>query len=262
VQCEFLNVKGIDIAYRRINNKPQNKPEGVLWLGGFNSNMLGSKATALHDYCLRADVPFTRFDYSGHGQSGGDFEQGCISLWLEEAQALAQLVQPSLLIASSMGAWIALLLARNLPLKGMILLAPAPDFTSKLMWPSFNAEAKAILAREGKWRRPSAYSPEGYVITQKLLNDGLHNSVMDAPIKLTCPVHILQGTQDEDVPLAHALQLFHLFEGDEARLTLLKDGDHSLSRPEDIAVLIENLECFLSPKGKGTPLTSSRYSPP
>jgi pimeloyl-ACP methyl ester carboxylesterase len=221
----------------------QGRDPGLVWLGGFKSDMEGGKAVALDRWAGENGFACTRFDYSGHGRSGGAFEDGTISMWLEEALAVIRRFThgPQILVGSSMGGWIALLAARALRqagesdrLAGMVLIAPAVDMTEELMWKRFDEAAKAELAETGAFQRPSAYSDEPYEITRALIEDGRDHLIGDGPLETGCPVHVLQGMKDEDVPWAHATALMERFAHDDAVLTLVADGDHRLSRPEDI----------------------------
>jgi pimeloyl-ACP methyl ester carboxylesterase len=220
---------------------------GLLWLGGFKSDMLSVKASRLDEWAEQNGRAFLRFDYSGHGESGGAFEEGTIGSWLEESLGLLDVMPPGpfILVGSSMGGWIALLLARALGqagraarLVGMVLVAPATDFTETLLLPRLPAEAREALDRSGLWLRPSPYSPEPYPITRRLIEDGRRHLLLGATIRSHCPVHILQGMRDEDVPWQHAVTLVEHLAGDPVTLTLVKDGDHRLSREEDLARLV------------------------
>jgi pimeloyl-ACP methyl ester carboxylesterase len=220
---------------------------GLFWLGGFKSDMRGTKAEALDKWGAEHGRAVTRFDYSGHGESGGSFTDGTISRWLEESLAVYQAfcTGPQVVVGSSMGGWLALLLARELkahadaaPLAGMVLIAPAADFTEELMWKKFDAEVKREIKLKGAWSRPSEYSSEPYVITRRLIEDGRKHLLMDGVVETGCPVRILQGVQDPDVPWQHAAELVSRFVSDDVVFTLIKDGDHRLSRPEDIERLL------------------------
>ncbi len=222
---------------------------GLIWLGGFNSDMKGTKAQALDQWAQQQGRACIRFDYSGHGESGGNFSDGTIGRWLEESCAVFQefCEGPTIAIGSSMGGWISLLLARDLragrlrakaKLAGLVLIAPAVDFTEVLMWQRFTPEIRKQLEETGSWRRPSQYSDEAYLITRQLIEDGRKHLLLGALIETGCPVRILQGVKDEDVPWEHAVALVSRIARDDVVLTLVKDGDHRLSRPEDIERLL------------------------
>ena len=220
---------------------------GLVWLGGFKSDMKGTKAEALDRWAEEHGRPCLRFDYSGHGESGGAFEDGTIGLWLAEAIAVytAFAKGPQVLIGSSMGGWIALLLARALrgrtdaaPIAGMVLIAPAVDFTEELMWKQFSTDIKRAIEEKGVWLRPSEYGEGPYPITKGLIEDGRNHLLLGGLIENRCAVHILQGVQDPDVPWRHAVELVSRFSSDDVVLTLIKDGDHRLSRAEDIERLL------------------------
>lgn len=247
---QFLDVgQGGDI--RRIAfRKREGSGPCVVWLGGFRSDMTATKAEAVDEWAARNGRAFLRLDYSGHGQSGGRFEDGTISRWLEEALAvLHRHAGPApVLVGSSMGGWIALLAARALRAEGqgpsgLVLIAPAADFTQALMWPAFPEEVRRTIMEKGVWMRPSAYSDEPYPITRTLIEDGRKHLLLDGPPLVTgCPVHILQGMQDPDVPWRHAMRIVEQLPGDEVVTTLIKDGDHRLSRPQDIERLVAAVE--------------------
>jgi pimeloyl-ACP methyl ester carboxylesterase len=249
---EYLEVgTGAHARKIAVRKQPGTAP-GILWLGGFKSDMRGTKAEALGEHAARSGRAYVRFEYSGHGESGGRFEDGTISRWLEEALAVfdRSAQGPQIVVGSSMGGWIALLLARALArrpandamLAGLVLIAPAPDFTEELMWAEFPPEVKREIEEKGFWMRPSAYGEEPYPITRALIEDGRKNLVLDQPIELGCPVRILQGVQDPDVPYAHAMKLVSCLAQDDVVLTLVKDGDHRLSRPEDIERLLRTVD--------------------
>ncbi len=220
---------------------------GLFWLGGFHSDMKGTKALALDAWAGEQDRACVRFDYSGHGESGGAFTDGTIGRWLEEAVAVFDQFcrGPQVVIGSSMGGWIALLLARELAkrasaaasLAGMVLIAPAPDFTEELMWKAFSPEARQEIESKGVWLRPSEYG-EPYPITRGLIEEGRKHLLLGSAIDVGCPVHILQGGQDPDVPWRHAFALAHRLPAEDVVLTMIQDGDHRLSRPQDIARII------------------------
>jgi len=217
---------------------------GLFWLSGFNSDMAGTKALALDAWAAEHGRACVRFDYSGHGESGGAFTDGTIGRWLEEALAVFDRCcrGPTVAVGSSMGGWIALLLARELkrrgtPLAGLVLIAPAPDFTEELMWKSFSDEVKREIETTGVWMRPSEYG-DPYPITRGLIEDGRTHLLLGAGIDIGCPVRILQGAQDPDVPWQHAFRLAECLPSDDVVLTMIRDGDHRLSRPQDIARLL------------------------
>ncbi len=231
----------------------EGKGPPVVWLGGFKSDMRATKAGAIDAWAEKNGRAFLRFDYSGHGESGGDFEQGTISRWLEEALAVMEqhLKERPILVGSSMGGWISLLAARELMTKrpalapvGIVLIAPATDMTEKLMWERFPESLRQGLEETGVYYRPSAYSEDPYPITKKLIEDGRRHLLLGQPIQTGCPVHILQGMEDPDVPWSHALQLVERLPGDSVSLTLIKDGDHRLSRDEDLERLIGAIEAI------------------
>jgi pimeloyl-ACP methyl ester carboxylesterase len=220
---------------------------GLFWLGGFKSDMKGTKAVALDEWAASNGRAMVRFDYSGHGESGGSFADGTIGRWLEESLAVfeAECRGPQVVIGSSMGGWLALLLSRALALRqraadiiGLVLIAPAVDFTEELMWQRFPAEVKRQIEETGAWMRPSEYSEEPYPITRGLIEEARSHLLLGGMIETGCPVRILQGVQDSDVPWQHAVDLSARFARDDVVLTLVKDGDHRLSRSEDIERLI------------------------
>jgi len=222
---------------------------GLLWLGGFKSDMNGIKARALDEFARDRGRAMVRFDYSGHGASDGAFTDGTIGRWLEESQAVfdAFCRGPQVLVGSSMGGWLALLLVRDLlrlkvvlhaTVAGLVLIAPAADFTEELMWKRMPPEIRDEIERNGVWARPSAYSQEPYPITRGLIEEGRNHLLLGGMIETGCAVRILQGVMDEDVPWQHAVDLSARFARDDVVLTLVKDGDHRLSRPQDIERMI------------------------
>lgn len=217
---------------------------GLFWLGGYRSDMQGGKAEALDALGAAEGWAVTRFDYSGHGRSGGDFREGTISRWLEEALAVFALTRgPQVVIGSSMGGWLALLLNRALRARGearvaaLVLVAPAVDMTEELMLAGFSPAERAALERDGLVEQPSDYAAEPYPITRALLEDGRHHLLFGSGIETGCPVTILQGGRDPDVPKEHALKLVQHLLTDPVTFTLVPDGDHRLSRPEDLELL-------------------------
>ena len=220
--------------------KRDGRAPGIFWLGGFRSDMMGGKAMALDALGAAQGLAVTRFDYSGHGISGGAFDDGTISRWLEEAEAvLATTSGPQIIVGSSMGGWLALLLARSLlkrgtPAHGLVLIAPAPDMTHELMLPDFTPEEHESLQNNGHVDQPSQYSDTPYRITRALIEDGARHLLFGGVIETGCPVTILQGGADPDVPQAHAIKLVTHILHDPVTLTLIPDGDHRLSRDEDL----------------------------
>ncbi|PWL19518.1 alpha/beta hydrolase [Falsochrobactrum shanghaiense] len=245
-QPEFIKVNGAEIAVR---HRAGSQMPGVIWLGGYRSDMMGTKALALDEWAQETGHGALRLDYSGHGESGGDFNEGTISRWLSESLAVYRHYAkgPQILVGSSMGGWIALRMAQELKkqgeaLAGMVLIAPAPDFTALLVEPGLSERQKQDLAEKGYCEEPSAYSPEPDIYTRALIEDGRDNLVLKGIIETGCPVHILQGMQDEDVPYKHALTLIEHLPVDDVTLTLVRDGDHRLSREQDIHLLIRTLD--------------------
>ncbi len=241
------------IAVRLREGKSPATGPGLFWLGGFKSDMKGTKAVALDAWAAENGRACVRFDYSGHGESGGAFTDGTIGRWLEESVAVYTRFAkgPQVVIGSSMGGWLALLLARVIatrtdvaPLAGMVLIAPAVDFTEELMWKQFSPAMKKEVEEKGCWMRPSQYGEEAYPITKSLIEDGRNHLMLGGLIETRCPVHILQGVQDPDVPWRHAEALVTRLSRDDVVLTLIKDGDHRLSRPEDIERLIAAVKEF------------------
>jgi len=246
---KFLEI-GAESERRRLAVRDhKGAPPGLFWLSGYNSDMRGTKAEALAHWAEKAGRACVRFDYSGHGESGGVFTDGTIGRWLADSLAVfdACCRGPQILIGSSMGGWLALLMVRTLraraetgpaSIAGMVLVAPAVDFTEELMWKRFTPEIKRELEDKGVWARPSAYSPEPYLVTRQLIEEGRHHLLLGGMIETGCPVRILQGVEDPDVPWRHAVELVSRLASDDVVLTLVKDGDHRLSRPEDIERLI------------------------
>lgn len=243
------------LAYQQRRAAPDktNLP-GVLFLGGFASDMTGTKALYLDDLCAKAGYGFTRFDYRGHGASSDRFEDGCIGDWADDAlQVLDKLTQgPQLLVGSSMGGWIALLLLRARPerIAGFLGLAAAPDFTQDMVIPLLTPQMKEELAEGGFTHEPQVREGEekGALITRRLLEDGAKNLVLRETIPYRGPVRLLQGMKDGSVPWRHALKILDTLASDDARLHLLKDADHRLSRPQDLALIGEMVEDLLKAK--------------
>ncbi|MBC7479826.1 MAG: alpha/beta hydrolase [Pseudorhodobacter sp.] len=241
----FTTPQGRRIAYQQ---QPGVGP-GVVFLGGFRSDMTGTKAAYLADWAQATGRAFLRLDYSGHGQSGGDFLDGSIGDWFEDAAAaIAALTQePQVLVGSSMGGWISLLVARAMPdrVTGLVGVAAAPDFTEDLMWAGFSAADQAELMATGQLATPSEYSDEPYVITRRLIEEGRGRLVLRTPLGLPFPVRLLQGTADLDVPVSVALRLLDHATCPDMRLTLVKGADHRFSTPECLALMVQAVEQVL-----------------
>lgn len=240
--AQFLDNGGLPIAYRR----RAGAAPGIVWLGGYKSDMLGTKAEWLAEFCAAQGRAYLRHDYSGHGESGGEFADGTISLWVAQSLAVfrSQSEGPQILVGSSMGAWVALRLIEELTrasegarVAGLVLIAPAPDFTVELIEPSLTKRERASLAERGYFEEPSEYGTEPYIYTRALIEDGRNNRVMGGPIDTHCPVHILQGLKDDAVPSSHALKLASMLPADDVTMSLIPDGDHRLSRPQDLELL-------------------------
>jgi pimeloyl-ACP methyl ester carboxylesterase len=250
----FDSTEGVRIAWRADGPPPQSAgPCGFFWLSGFKSDMSGTKAEAIAAHAAGSGRPCLRFDYSGHGESAGDLADGTISAWLAEAvQAFTSLTGGRrIVIGSSMGGWLALLLLRRLRasdpdaarrIGGLVLLAPAVDMTKALLWARLSDAARDAITVRGYHLEPSRYGPEPYLYTLALIEDGNRHLVLEQGLDLPCPARILQGDEDPDVAYDHALRSFHALRGDDIRLTLIKGGDHRLSRPRDIALLIATIE--------------------
>jgi pimeloyl-ACP methyl ester carboxylesterase len=238
------------IAYRHRAGNSSGKP-GVLFCGGFQSDMDGGKARYLDVRCAAADLQYTRFDYRGHGASDGAFADGTIGDWADDARLIFDRIctGPQVVVGSSMGGWIALLLALARPLRiaGLVLVAPAPDFPRRLMLPAMPDEAQAALARDGLWQRPSAYGPDPYPITRRLIGESEAHELLDGPpIPIGAPVHILHGSDDEDVPLGHGWRVFDRLHAPQKRMTVVPGGDHRLSTPADLDRLWAALKPMLA----------------
>jgi pimeloyl-ACP methyl ester carboxylesterase len=240
---ETIEVDGTPIAVRRRDGRAP----GIMWLGGYRSDMSGTKAETLSAFAQEKGLAFVRHDYSGHGVSGGDFRDGTISRWLAESLAVFDRFAPAreILVGSSMGAWIALRMTEELRrrdegsrIAGLVLIAPAPDFTVELVEPRLKGKQKRALERQGYFEEPSAYSLEPYIYTKALIEDGRANRVLTGPIDTHCPVHIIQGLADPDVPPGHALKLASLLPADDLTVSLIPGGDHRLSRPQDLDMVV------------------------
>jgi pimeloyl-ACP methyl ester carboxylesterase len=250
------------LAYRRRAAAPGSRFPGIVFLGGFRSDMTGTKAAALDRFCAERGLGFLRFDYSGHGESGGDFIDGSISRWTEDAlTAFDGLTDgPQILIGSSMGGWIMLLvaLARRARVKALIGIAAAPDFTEDRIWGLLSQDERDRLMREGRIEQLSEYAPEPYVITRKLVEDGRKHLLLTQPIPLTIPVRLLQGMADPDVPFGTAQRLAEKLASQDVTVTLIKDGDHRLSRPQDLERLMATIDELLQAPDSSNARSPSR----
>jgi len=238
----------VELAWTRLDGRTPT----VVFLPGFRSDMTGDKATSLAAFCAERGQAMLRFDYSGHGASGGKFADGTIGAWTADAlAAIDRLTEGRLiLVGSSMGGWIALLaaLARPWRVAGLIGIAAAPDFTEALIWQAMTFEERARLMRDGVLRIPSQYG-EPYEITRALVEDGRNHLLLNAPIALDCPLRLLHGQRDPDVPWEMALRIAEQVTGSDVRVILVKDGDHRLSRPTDLALLRQTLAPLLGLDG-------------
>ena len=232
---------GHRIAWRRLDGAGPT----VVWLGGFRSDMTGTKAQALAEWASAAGRSYLRFDYFGHGASSGEFIDGTIGRWRADALAVIDKLAegPLVLVGSSMGGWIACLaaLARPERVVGMVLIAPAADFTCQLIEPQLTEKDLTALAINGVWYRPSPYG-DGDPFTARLLEEGREWSILPGPVEIAAPVRILQGGMDEDVPWQYALHLAEVLAGSDVVFSVIKDGDHRLSRPQDLKRLIGAVE--------------------
>jgi pimeloyl-ACP methyl ester carboxylesterase len=246
---KFLDIGTGDDARRLAVRQHAGAAPGLFWLSGYKSDMKGTKAAALAQWAAANGRACTLFDYSGHGESSGAFTDGTIGRWLDDALAVFDgcCQGPQIVIGSSMGGWLALLMVRALrrrsspasaSIAGMVLIAPAVDFTEELMWRRFTPAIKQELEEKGVWARPSEYSDDPYLVTRRLIEEGRSHLILGGMIETKCPVRILQGVEDPDVPWQHAVELVSRLASDDVVLTLVKDGDHRLSRPEDIERLI------------------------
>lgn len=240
---DFLTTpQGRRIAYHRTAGTGP----GVVFLGGFKSDMGGTKAVFLQDWAARTGRAFLRFDYSGHGESGGEFLDGAIGDWFEDALAAITTLTagPQVLVGSSMGGWISLLVARAMPerVAALVGIAAAPDFTEDSMWEGFTADQRAEMTTTGRVVLPSDYDPAGYVITRRLIEEGRGRLVLRSPLNLPFPVRLLQGTADADVPPEVALRLLGHATGPDIRLTLVKGADHRFSTPDCLELIAQTVE--------------------
>ncbi|MEM8871289.1 MAG: alpha/beta hydrolase [Pseudomonadota bacterium] len=234
------------------------KLPGVVFLGGFRSDMTGTKAVYLEAWARENGRAFLRFDYSGHGQSSGRFEDGCIADWTRDATDIIGALTdgPQVLVGSSMGGWIALKLARDghVPLAGLVTIAAAPDFTEDSMWAGFDAAQRTALLRDGRIEIPTEYDDQPYVITKKLIEDGRENLVLRSALSIAAPTRMLHGTADADVDLAVALRTVEHVACPDLRLTLVKDADHRFSTPDCLALIADAVEQVSAPLSTTLPV--------
>jgi pimeloyl-ACP methyl ester carboxylesterase len=251
---------GVRLAFRQDGASDSGGRCGFFWMGGFMSDMDGAKAETLAGLARETRRPSTRFDYSGHGSSAGEFLEGTISGWLEQSihMFITHTIGRRVIVGSSMGGWLAALLAKTLlrddprhagRIAGLVLIAPAFDMTANLMWDEMDTEARAALRDEGVWRRPSLYGSP-YPITRKLIEDGARFLLFGTKLALPFPVRIIQGSIDHDVPPAHALKVFETLAGPDVTLTLVRGGDHRLSSPTQLEFLRE-VTLALAERGDG-----------
>ena len=245
---EFLSIADRRLAFQR--QAGRNDRPGVLFLGGFASDMTGTKAGFLAEYCASRNFSFLRFDYRGHGQSDGDFKDGTIGAWFEDTLAVLDSLTegPQVVIGSSMGGWLGLMLATQRPerVHAFIGVAAAPDFTEDLMWDMFSKEQKHKLKRDGFITEDNAPPGENAPITLKLIEEGRQHLILREPIPVSCPVRLLQGMQDRDVPWTYAPRIADTLQSENVRIQLIKDGDHRLSREQDLALLRQTVEEFVA----------------
>ncbi len=251
---------GITLAWRA----REGRGPVVVFLPGYRSDMMGSKAEALDAWAAASGRAFLRLDYSGHGESGGVFVEGTIGRWLGDALAVIDACSsgPMVLVGSSMGGWIALLVALARPERvvGVVGIAAAPDFTEDMMWDAMSPAEQAGLRAAGVIAVPSAYG-DPLPIAYRLIEEGRQHLLLRGPIGIACPVRLLQGQADPDVPWETALKIAARLTGDDVRTLLIKDGDHRLSRPRDLALLVETVEGLLGAQDGGEALAVGGVAP-
>ena len=244
---EFLSLPDRRLAYQRLTGRVDSV--GIVFLGGYGSDMTGSKASFLYERCTQKKCRFLRFDYRGNGQSSGEFCDGTIGGWFEDAREVFNRLTegPQVLIGSSMGGWLALMLARERPerMKALIGVAAAPDFTEDLMWLKMSPDQRSELQSNGEILDPTAPPDAQLPVTLKLIEEARNHLMLRAKINIACPVHLLQGLHDEEVPWQHVLRITENIAHEDVRAILIKDGDHRLSRPQDLELLWEVVGSFL-----------------
>lgn len=246
----FQREDGVNIAYHATSGKSP----GVVFLGGFRSDMGGTKAIALEQWCQEQGRGFLRFDYQGHGASCGTFEEGCVGDWADDAVSIFDALTqgPQVLVGSSMGGWIMLLLAQRCPdrIAGLLGLAAAPDFTEDLMWKDLNDAQRQELQQQGCVALPNCYdTQEPYIITQKLIEDGKRHLLLRDSLNIGVPVRLIQGLKDADVPWATALKIQEVLVSSDVEIQFVKNGDHRLSEAPDLLRLTRTLDHLLKDIG-------------
>ena len=240
---------GSTIAYRATPGKSP----GVLFCGGYRSDMTGAKATALEEYCRGAGRGYVRFDYGGHGESGGTFEALTFTDWVDDALLMLDTVAegPQVLVGSSMGGWVALRLAVLRPgrVRGLVGVAAAPDFTEDLMWDLFDERVRAVLREEGVWRGNGPVGDDETVVTMALIESGREHLMLRDEIAIDAPVRLLHGAEDRSVPWETSLRLLGRLRREDATLTLVKGGHHRLSQPENLDLLVRTVDDLLAEVG-------------
>ncbi len=208
--------------------------------------MTGTKAVFIENWARETGRDFLRFDYTGHGQSSGEFQDGCLGDWIRDAREIIEALTegPQILVGSSMGGWVALSLARDMPdrVAGLVGIAAAPDFTEDAMWEGFSAAQRATLLSEGQIALPTEYDDAPYIITKRLIEDGKDQLVLRRPLSLACPVHLLHGTADADVAQSVPLRILEHATCDDLQLTLVKGADHRFSTPDNLAQIVATVE--------------------
>ena len=236
---QFINHNGTALAYHRLAGRAP----GIVFMGGYRSDMTGTKALALEEHARGMGQAFLRFDYSGHGASEGAFVDGTIGRWAADSVAMLdqQTSGPQILVGSSMGGWLMLLAALQRPerIAGLVGIAAAPDFSEDLVWARLDQTARDQIMQTGAYNQPSAYGQEAAPITRAFIEDGRKHVLLHDAIPLNCPVRLIAGMQDQAVPWQTSLKLAERLAGDDISLTLIKDGEHRLSRPADLDVMIE-----------------------
>jgi pimeloyl-ACP methyl ester carboxylesterase len=235
-------------AYLAYRHRPGRSP-GIVFLGGFKSDMTGSKAVRLEAFARARGQAFLRFDYQGHGASSGSFEEGTIGTWMLDAITVLDVLTagPQVLVGSSMGGWLMLLVARERPerIAGLLGIASAPDFTQDLIWDDLSPSQRQQLSDQGRLELPSDYDAEPYVITRQLIVEGRQHLLLQSPLRLACPVRLVHGTADNDVPFDRSLTLMDAIDHDDVELTLVKNGDHRLSDERGLGIIEATLARLL-----------------